>query len=177
MATVGTMGDVVFSVSSSRIRTFDDYKRVGSVKVSAHEIIGKKSVLEFTGLEPETITFSIQLRADRGVTVQKELTKLRNMRDAGKVFPLIIGGKPVSDNHWMITSLSEGVTFWTHRGGMISANVDVSLQEYVIDTQTSTVNQSTTDSYKNRLSDAVDNARDTIADYRDKFDDMTGGLF
>lgn len=72
----------------------------------------------------------MQLRADQGINPAKELEKLRKMRDTGKYFPLVIGGKLVTDNMWVIESLDESVSFWGKFGNIMSAKVSVTLKEY-----------------------------------------------
>ncbi len=174
MATIGTMGDVTFSVSRRRVRTFQDFSRSGKVSLASHDVIGQKSDIEFTGLEPEEVNLDIQLRADNGVNPATELRKLREMRDKGKVFPVIIGGRPLSDNSWMIESLSEDVKFWTRGGRVQSANVSVKLKEYKTD---STVTKTSPMDISSQIEEIKDSVQDKIATAEDKIQDMTGGLF
>lgn len=44
---VGFMSDIPFVVSSSCIRTFDDYSRGNGGRWAQHDIIGEKPALEF----------------------------------------------------------------------------------------------------------------------------------
>lgn len=127
---VGFMADIPFIVSSHYIRTFDDYGRGTGGRWAQHDIIGDKPVLEFIGPDVEKISFTMQLRADQGLSPAKELEKLRKMRDTGKFFPLVIGGKLITDNMWVIESLDESVSFWGVLGGILSAKVSVTLKEY-----------------------------------------------
>ncbi len=127
---VGFMADIPFIVSSHYIRTFDDYGRSSGGRWAQHDIIGNKPVLEFIGPDVEKISFTMQLRSDYGVSPAKELAKLRKMRDTGKYFPLVIGGKLITDNMWVIESLDESVAFWGKFGGIMSAKVSVTLKEY-----------------------------------------------
>lgn len=128
---VGYLGDIPFIVSREYVRTFSDYSRESAGRWAKHDIIGDKPVLEFIGPDIEKISFKMQLRADNGLNPRKELENLRQLRDNGTPIPLIIGGRPVTDNLWVVESLCEEVTFWTAGGAIQSVNVDVSLQEYV----------------------------------------------
>ena len=76
MATVGSLGGITFNVSSRRVLTFDNYSRQGNIKSAEHEIIAEKSNMEFTGLDPEEITFDIQLFSQLNVTPEKKLEVL-----------------------------------------------------------------------------------------------------
>lgn len=174
MATIGTMGDVTFSVSRRRVRTFDDFTRDGGAALASHDVIGEKSDTEYTGLDSEEVSLTIQLRADDGVNPSTELKKLRKMRDKGKVFPVIIGGQPLSNNNWIIESLSENVGYWTRRGRIQSAKVSVKLKEYKTD---SAVTQSPQMDISSQIEQVVETVQDKIDTAEDKIQDMTGGLF
>ena len=52
------------------------------------------------------------------------------MRDTGEVFPLIIAGRPVSQNLWRLESLSEGNGFYTGIGATLQITASVTLKEY-----------------------------------------------
>ena len=52
------------------------------------------------------------------------------MRDTGAVFPLIIGGRPVSQNYWRLDSLNENEQFYDPTGNLIQAKASVQLTEY-----------------------------------------------
>ena len=117
---VGFMADIPFVVSSRYIRTFDDYSRGSGGRWAQHDIIGDKPVLEYLGPDVEKISFTMQLRADQGVSPARELKKLRRLRDNGKVFPLVIGGNMVTNNMWVLESIDESVSFWGKAGSMLS---------------------------------------------------------
>ena len=127
---VGFMAHIPFIVSSRYIRTFHHYRRGRAGRRAQHDIIGDKPVFEFIGPDVEKISFSMQLRADQGINPSKELEKLRKLRDTGQYFPLVIGGKLITDNMWVIESLDENVSFWGKFGSIMSAKVSVTLKEY-----------------------------------------------
>lgn len=127
---VGFMADIPFVVSSRYIRTFDDYSRGSGGRWAQHDIIGDKPVLEYLGPDVEKISFTMQLRADQGISPARELKKLRKLRDNGKVFPLVIGGNMVTNNMWVLESIDESVSFWGKDGSMLSVKVNVTLKEY-----------------------------------------------
>lgn len=128
---VGYLGDIPFVVSSNYLRTFNDYARSSTGRWAKHDIIGSKPVLEFLGPDVEKISFKMQLRADHGINPYKELDNLRTLRDKGKAMTLIVGNKVVGKNYWIIESIDESVKFWSRSGQIISAEVSITLQEYV----------------------------------------------
>lgn len=127
---VGYLGGTPFVTSKQYLYTFDDYNRSSSTRYTKHEIIGKKPVLEYLGPDIEEIGFKIKLRADHGLSPEKELEKLRKYRDQGRVMPLILGGNVVGKTRWVIESISEAVNFWSRSGQIISCDVDIKLKEY-----------------------------------------------
>ena len=128
---VGSLGDIPFIVARGFVRTFDDYSRSNAGRWAKHELIGQKPILEYLGPDTEKISFTMQLRADLGVIPEKEVEKLRELRDEGKPMVLVLGTKPVGDNSWIVESIGEAVTFWGMAGYPLSINVDVTLTEYV----------------------------------------------
>lgn len=133
MAHIGTLGKVVFEVSSNKVQTFRDFSRSSTAQTAKHNIVGRKPRLEFLAPDLEEITFAMKLKKDLGVNITETMEELRMMRDTGKVVPLIIAGEPVTDNKWLITSLSEGSIQTDGRGNIINMEVNVSLTEYVED--------------------------------------------
>ena len=127
---VGFMAGVPFVVSKNYVRTFDDYNRSGSGRWAKHEIIAQKPVMEFIGPDTEKISFSMLLRSDMGITPNAELNNLRKMRDKGKAFSLVIGGRKIGTNSWVVESIGETVNFWGKLGGILLVKVDITLAEY-----------------------------------------------
>lgn len=128
---VGFLGDIPFLASASVLRTFDEYARGSTARWHKHDLIGQKPVLEYLGPDVEKISLKMLLRADKGINPAQELDRLRELRDTGEVLPLIIGGRPIGKNFWVIESLDESVKYWTRFGHIFTAEVTVSLQEYV----------------------------------------------
>lgn len=128
---IGFMAGIPFVVSKNYVRTFDGYSRSGSGRWANHNIIGAKPVSEFIGPDTEKISFSMLLRNDMGITPDIELTNLRKLRDEGKYFSLVIGGRKIGSHSWTIESIGEAVNFWGKFGDILSAKVDITLAEYV----------------------------------------------
>ena len=127
---IGTLGDIVFEVSPRTVKTFDEFTRGGSGRWATHDIIGKKPEPEFLGPGQEEISFSMRLSATSYINPEKELAKLRLMRDTGTAAMLIIGGKPVTSNLWILESLNEQHKTFFGDGQLMVATVQVTLKEY-----------------------------------------------
>ncbi|MCM1165684.1 MAG: phage tail protein [Ruminococcus sp.] len=128
MAVIGSLGGVVFSVSTNYVKTFDGMKRSSSAKFASHNRHLKDTLLEFTGNDPDKITFSMTLSVFLGVDPQKELSTLEAAKRAGKIMHLVVGQK--SYGNWVINSLSEDYDKIDNKGNILIANVSVSLTAY-----------------------------------------------
>lgn len=127
---VGSFGDIAFITSTRRTRTLSDFSRTGDPRLSNHEIIGEKSVIEFLGPGNEECSFTILLSRSLGVNPIEELNRIRDMRDKGEVFNVFLGGRPLSQNRWIIKSMSEAVNFFDRRGEIESVQISVTILEY-----------------------------------------------
>lgn len=95
---IGCLGPVVFTVSSSEVRTFSDWKREAKGRYATHNVMGGRPVLEFLGTDLQTITFTMRLSVFLGVNPANEAAKLRQLCEDGTSMPLVIGNETVG-NH------------------------------------------------------------------------------
>lgn len=128
MTMIGTLGGVVFSVSTKQVKTLDDLKRSGSAKFASHNRHLKDTLLEFTGNDPDKITFSILLSVFLGVDPKSEMSNLEAAKRTGKIMHLVIGRQ--SYGNWVITSLSTDYDRIDNKGNILIAKISVSLTEY-----------------------------------------------
>ncbi len=128
MATIGALGDIVFSVSTNAVKTFNDFKRTASPKFASHGRHLKDTLLEFTGNDPDKISFSMLFSVYLGIDPQAEIKKLKSAAHKGKIMYLVIGRE--SFGNWVITGLSEGREHIDNKGNTLVAKVDISLTAY-----------------------------------------------
>ena len=128
---IGYMGDIVFVCSADYMLTPSNYARESSGRWAEHELLMCKPVSQFGGPGLEKLSFDILLDAGHGISPDKQLQKLRKMRDMGAVFPLVIGGKPVSQSSWRLDSLKESDHYFTATGELQQCKVAVQLTEYM----------------------------------------------
>jgi phage protein U len=132
MAEIGFFGeDIVFETSDQRILTFKDFKREVAGRWESHVIIGKKPLLEFTGPELETISFTVLFKADLGVKPSEEIEKWKQIVQEGKANLLAIGGVPIGDDLWITESIGIAYNCVWSEGELYSAQIDVTLKEYI----------------------------------------------
>lgn len=130
MAVIGNWGDITFSVSRQEVKTFDGLKWDSAVKYSTHERHLKEPLLEFTGQDVETMTFTMFFSAFLGVNPISEVAKLLQAMRRGEVHRLVIGPKAYGTNKWVITKLSNSLSRYDNRGNLLVASVSVTMQSY-----------------------------------------------
>lgn len=131
MAIVGCLGDVIFTVSRSVVRTLDNMTWSGSARYATHERHLTHALTEFTGLDPDKITFDILLSADLGVDPIAEVVKLWNIERSGRAVPLTVGTKGYGKYRWNILKHEMKMKTFYRNGDVHTATVSVSLQEYL----------------------------------------------
>ena len=136
MAVVGYMGEssskgIVFSVSDQVVLTLENFKWSGSARYSVHNRHNYHALTEYTGMDPDKITFDITLSADLGVDPIAEVVKIWNIERSGKAVPLTVGDKGYGKYRWNIVKHEMKVKATDRRGNVYAATVSVSLQEYL----------------------------------------------
>ena len=127
---VGKLGDIPFEVSDTVVQTISNMSWSGSARYSAHQRHLFHARTEFTGLNPDQITFDLTLSAYLGVDPQTSLNKIWEYERDGKTLGLAIGHKGYGKYRWTITNHTCKAKHF--EGGDLShCVVSVSLQEYV----------------------------------------------
>ena len=128
---VGSFGDIIFEVSSDKIRTFDDFSRAASGRWAAHEIIGQKPKSEFLGPALDEISFKVRFDVQFGVNPKAEMDKLLIMCRSGVAETLIVGGTALGVDKWVIKSVTQNWQHFDGAGRCVVGGADVALEEYV----------------------------------------------
>ena len=131
MAIVGCLGDVIFTVSKDVVRTLDNMVWSGSARYAVHERHLTHALTEYTGLDPDKITFDILLSAELGVDPIAEVVKLWNIERSGRAVPLTVGTKGYGKYRWNIHKHEMKMKTFYGNGDVHTATVSVSLQEYL----------------------------------------------
>lgn len=126
---IGTLGNVVFEVSSELVRTFSDMTETVSARWTAHEVIGQKPRQEYIGPALRTRRFAMTLRSDLGLDPVTESAALEASAEDGEVLALVIGGRPLGD--WVITELRRNERHIAADGTIRTIDLQLSLEEYV----------------------------------------------
>ncbi|MCF8017846.1 MAG: phage tail protein [Vallitaleaceae bacterium] len=131
MAQIGCLGDIVFQVSSNIVKTFDKMQWEGSARYSEHKRHLTSTLTEFTGIDPDTISFEMVLSIYLGVEPIGEIDKLLNYERSGKALSLVIGEKGYGKYKWTIKSHKIKMQTYDKNGNVTGATVSVDLLEYL----------------------------------------------
>ncbi len=128
---VGLLGDIVFEVSDETVLTLDNLSWSGSARYAAHQRHGTDSRTEFTGLDPDKITFDVVLSAYLGVNPQTAIGLIFGYEREGAAVPLVIGSKAYGKWRWTVMKHTVKAQHYDEQGDVTHCVVSVSLQEYI----------------------------------------------
>jgi len=128
---IGALGNVVFVASADTIRTFEDFSRSSAGRWAKHEIIGQKPKSEYIGPDLDTISFKMRFDVMYGMNPRKEMDALLELARSGKAVPLVIGGKGLGVNKWVVKSVDQEWVRVDNRGNVLVGIANVTLEEYV----------------------------------------------
>lgn len=127
---IGSFGKVVFTVSSLTILSPNDYKIDRAAKIKRHQLINNPDVIEFQGRELISVSFGIKLVSTL-TNIGQARERLTKYVNEGHHFPLVLSGKKIGENTFMLVKYSEKVTKTDKIGTPIVVELDVSFEEYV----------------------------------------------
>lgn len=128
---IGCLGDIIFQVSETTVRTLDNMTWSGSARYATHARHLTHALTEFVGLDPDKVTFDIILCADLGLNLATEVEKIWSIERSGKAVPLTIGTKGYGKYRWNIVKHELKPKAYFVNGDIHTATVSVSLQEYL----------------------------------------------
>ena len=73
---VGCLGDIIFQVSEETTETLQGTEWSGEARYAVHQRHLQNALTEFTGIEPDKISFSMQLTPLLGADIIGELVKI-----------------------------------------------------------------------------------------------------
>jgi len=128
---IGCLGDIIFKVSDEIVETFSKMQWSGSAQYTKHKRHLYHAATEFTGLDPDTMSFQMTLTSELGVDVMKELVKIWTYERDGQTLPLVIGEKAYGKYRWTIESHKIDMNYYDAIGNLSGATVSVNLLEYL----------------------------------------------
>ncbi len=126
---IAQFGEIVFEVSADKVKTIKNLSRERKATFASHTILNNKPKLQQTGYELDTISFEMQLVLSHGVSPKTELETLSNMLQAGEQQPFFLGDELLGE--YVLESFTETYLNIDNKGNVFSANVSLSLREYI----------------------------------------------
>ena len=130
---IATLGSYEFEVSSERTKTFTDLRFTHSASYAEHKVIGRKGIIEFTGLNASSGSLSVKFSADLGVNPAIEIKALRELMNNHELLVFTLGGEVVGEGYWVIESLDEEDKRIDAWGNIIEASISIKLKEGLSD--------------------------------------------
>ena len=132
MGVIGNFGSrIVFETSDRKILTFSGMTRKISGKYAKHSISGQKDRPEFTGPGNSTLSFKILLDVSMGIRPRDVIARIEEAVETGETEYLVIGGRPIGENKFYISSVSETFDVVLNHGVLARASLQVSMEEYL----------------------------------------------
>ena len=126
---IGTLGDITFTVSQNTILTFDNMKMESKTSYTKTTRKKKKPKLAFEYNDVNTMSFSMYFSIFLGVKPLEMIQRLDDCREKGKALALVVGGEKYGGK-WVITSLSKEYKKFDCEGNLLTAKINITLQEY-----------------------------------------------
>jgi len=132
MAIVGCFGPLIFECSRSKVHTYYDLKVEHEPRYAQHDVHMQLPILEFTGPGLTQVAFSMNFNQQWNADPFISIATLRVMARQGFIAPLLMGNRPIvfGFNLWVIVKLGEDHKWFTRRGTLQGASIDVELKEY-----------------------------------------------
>jgi len=128
---VGALGDVAFNVSDKQIKTLRNFEVSHSASISVHKIHLGGGIAEFTGNDPQTITFKLRLSAYLGAPPEGDLRQLENYLQNGIPVAFALGRKTYGRYKWLVESMKVSGEYYDKYGNITQCDVAVTLKEYL----------------------------------------------
>lgn len=136
MATIGHFGDVQFYTAQRKgkadILSFSDANWNSSANYEEHKRAGKKPVLEYTGNNLDEFTMTIYISAYLLQSPMMIIEELRKYCLNAKAYPLVLGGKRIGANKFIITDISNDLQSFSKNGKPLMVSTAVTFKEYPI---------------------------------------------
>lgn len=131
MAEIGTIGDIVFQVSSSLVRTFNQFSDSVSSRLGSHEVAGIMPVIEHIGPGTRELSFALQLNSALGVDVEHDIRKAQDYCQTGQMLSIIISGKQIGGTgaKWIIESVDADRQSFGSAGETLLADMKLSIKQ------------------------------------------------
>lgn len=127
---IAVFGPMKFSVSLSKIYTFDEFSYSSSINVEEQELENTKPAIYVKGLNADTFSFEIKLIKQKNVNVRGEIISWLNLQNRRKPYLFIVNNRPFTYYKFLLTNVEVQDTMINNKGEFLKATVKVTFKEY-----------------------------------------------
>lgn len=127
---VGSFGDISFKVNEKYILTPGKINITKGNSLHKHEGINAPDVSEFKKRNLRKVSFPVKLSYDY-ISISTVRKKLERMVENGEHHPLMIGGEGLSDNDFILLSVTENISYTDGNGSTLLTEFNLEFEEYV----------------------------------------------
>lgn len=132
MGVIGNFGKhVKFSVSESKVLTFEGFNETISSRWAKHNVQNKLPRSEFLGADLIAFNMKVTLDASLGVTPRKMRNTIKDCVRKGKIAYFVIGGHMISKNKFKITQAQNEYEEILPDGKIARIVMSLNFEEYV----------------------------------------------
>ena len=127
---IGSLGDITFEVTDTRVFTFNDLKRSVKNRIAKHEVINAKPLTELVGPDLDELKFTMLLSASLGINPLTTMKQIYDANSNGTAMNFVLGQNVIGANKWIISEFNEDYGAIDNQGNVWQMKIDVTLQEY-----------------------------------------------
>ncbi|MGF7431100.1 phage tail protein [Thermoanaerobacterium thermosaccharolyticum] len=128
---IAVYANKTFQVSQNQVYTLNEFALSSGLNTEKQDATNKKPSTYIKGPDLDTISFSIPIDASLKNNIRAEYESWVALKDAGRPYPFILGGKPVGKNKWLLKNVSLSDTFIDNKGNILKAKLQLEFEEYV----------------------------------------------
>lgn len=127
MGTIGYFGSNRFETSTP----LTGFQRSTAAKFETFERVGLKPLTEYIAPGLDTASFTLAANATLGINPRVLLDKWKAIAAAGVPDVLVIGGKAMGTDLWVLKSAAENWDTFDGSGNVLTGTIALSFEEYM----------------------------------------------
>lgn len=124
---LGSLGDINFTVSSNQILSYKDLNIKSGVRLTVHDSLQGKPVLEFIGESLDEINLKFNLRIENKINPMSIFENLKDKMIKGEELLFFVGEKKIGK--FVISDIAQDYKRIDNLGNVLALDLDVNLKE------------------------------------------------